>query len=261
MVFEQYAQFYDLYYAEKNYSEEVDFVLELASRFGMQPKSVLDMGCGSGRHLFELAKRGVMGYGFDRSAEMLKLARERLALLGIEVREGDLGSFRDGQRYDLVLAMFAVMGYLTSNEDLLSGFRTARAHLEPGGLFVFDGWFGPAVLAQKPENRVHEYSPGGHTVWRKVTPYLDPVSQVATVHYEIVSENADGSRRAFTEDHAMRFMFVQETRLAMEASGLDLIYYCPFLQPEGSLSLDTWNITFVGRLADTRNQKNRRQSE
>jgi SAM-dependent methyltransferase len=261
MVFEQYAQFYDLYYAEKNYSEEVDFVLELASRFGLQPKSVLDMGCGSGRHLFELAKRGVMGYGFDRSAEMLKLARERLELLGIEVTEGDLGSFRDGQRYDLVLAMFAVMGYLTSNEDLLSGFRTAREHLTAGGLFVFDGWFGPAVLAQKPEERVHEYKKDGERVWRRARPYLDPINQVATVHYEIESENADGSRNRFAEDHIMRFMFVQETRLAMEESGLELVYYCPFLQPDGKLSLETWNITFVGRLADARNQKNRRQSE
>jgi SAM-dependent methyltransferase len=260
MVFEQYAQFYDLYYAEKNYSKEADFILELVSRFGLQPKSVLDMGCGSGRHLFELANRGVRGYGFDLSVEMLKLARERLTPRGLQVTEGDLCCFRNGQRYDLVLAMFAVMGYLTSNDDLLSGFRTAREHLAPGGLFVFDGWFGPAVLAQKPEERVHEYKKDGQRVWRCARPYLDPINQVATVHYEIESENLDGTRRVFTEDHAMRFMFVQETRLAMEASGLELVHYCPFLEPDGKLSLETWNITFVGRLADEKKEESRRKS-
>ena len=45
MVFEEYAGFYDLYYADKNYAAEVNFVLRLAERFGCSPGSVLDMGC------------------------------------------------------------------------------------------------------------------------------------------------------------------------------------------------------------------------
>jgi SAM-dependent methyltransferase len=252
MVFDQYAQFYDLYYQGKNYSKEVDFVLELVSKFGLWPKSALDMGCGTGRHLFELAKRGIDGYGFDRSREMLKLARARLTRLGVKVTEGDLRSFRNGKKYDLVLAMFAVMGYLTSNSDLLAGFITAREHLAPGGLFVFDGWFGPAVLAQGPEERIHEYKKDGQTILRKATPYLDPVNQVTTVRYEIISKNAKDGQKSLKEEHIMRFMFVQETKLAMNASGLELLHCCPFLCPDGDLSLETWNITFVGHLADTR---------
>ena len=45
----------------------------------------------------------------------------------------------------------------------------------------------------------------------------------------------------------MRFMFVQEMAFAMEAAGLKLIHYCPFLEPAGQLSIDTWNVTFVVR--------------
>jgi hypothetical protein len=90
---------------------------------------------------------------------------------------------------------------------------------------------------------------------RKATPYLDPVNQVTTVQYEIISKKANESQNSLTEEHIMRFMFVQETKLAMKACGLDLLYCCPFLSPDGDLSLETWNITFVGRLTDTKTSR------
>ena len=71
MVFSDYAHFYDLYYESKDYAGEVDFVLELAGRFGSKPKTILDMGCGTGRHIEEFIKREIKCDGFDLSPEML----------------------------------------------------------------------------------------------------------------------------------------------------------------------------------------------
>lgn len=250
IIFSKYARHYDLYYAHKDYSGEVDFVLELASRFGLQPITVLDMGCGTGKHLFELVKRGLKADGFDISPEMSKAARTRSVGLDVGVAQGDLRTFRNGRQYDLVLAMFAVMGYLTTNDDLMAGLKTAREHLRPGGLFIFDCWFGSAVLAQQPEERSHEYQNGKQTVLRKVTPFLDPIEQVVTVHYEVISRDGDGIETVSVEDHRMRFMFVQEMKLAMRACGLDLVYACPFMDLSGKLTAKTWNVTFVSRRAD-----------
>lgn len=156
MAFSEYSTFYDLYYARKDYAAEVDFVLELASRFGANPQNLLDMGCGTGRHLEEFVKRGLKCDGFDLSAEMLSQARERLPRTGVGLSEGNIIDFENGEQYDLVVAMFAVMGYLPDNARLIAGLRTAQKHLRPEGVFIFDGWFGPAVLAQKPEERCHE---------------------------------------------------------------------------------------------------------
>ena len=143
--------------------------------------------------------------------------------------------------------MFAVMGYLRDNKHLLAGLRTAQKHLRPEGVFIFDGWFGPAVLAQKPEERCHEYQDGQDTIVRKVTPSLDAIRQTVTVHYD-VSVNRNGQIvKQIEEEHVMRFMFVQEMAFAMEAAGLNLIHYCPFLEPDGELSADTWNLSFVAR--------------
>ena len=247
MAFSEYSDYYDLYYSDKDYAAEADFVLELASRFGVNPQTLLDMGCGTGRHLEQFVKQGLECDGFDLSSEMLAQAKERLAGSGVILQKGNLVDFEIGKQYDLVVAMFAVMSYLIDNEQLLAGLRTAQKHLNPKGVFIFDGWFGPAVLSQKPEERRHEYEDGQNTVVRKVTPSLDSINQTVTVHYDI-SVNRNGKIiKQIQENHVMRFMFVQEMTLLMQSAGLKLVHYCPFLEPDGQLSTDTWNATFVAQ--------------
>ena len=247
MVFSDYAHFYDLYYAEKDYAREVDFVLELASRFGAIPSNVLDMGCGTGRHMEEFIKRDIKCDGFDISPEMLTHARQRLVGKDVMIEEGDITSFENGKKYDLVIAMFAVMGYLIENEQLLSGLRTALKHMRPNGLFIFDGWFGPAVLDQKPEERCHEYDDEKGRVERKVVPRLDPVKQTVTINYEVNLIRDGETVKKISEEHIMRFMFIQEMAIAMENAGLELIYYCPFMAPDREITTADWNIAFVAR--------------
>jgi SAM-dependent methyltransferase len=246
-IFEKYAEYYDLFYAEKDYAAEAQYILDLARRFGDEPGSVLDMGCGTGRHLAEFAKRGVRCAGFDRSEEMLKSARERIAGTGAIVSSGDVISFRDGAKYDLVVSLFAVMGYMIENTDLVASFRTAAAHLDPGGLFIFDGWFGPAVLSTSPVKRRHEYQCNGETVVREATPTFDPVQQVVTVRYDLSVVESGLSARHWVENHSMRPMFPRELSIVASLAGMEIIHSCPFLSPDGQLTLDTWNATFVAR--------------
>lgn len=155
---------------------------------------MLDLGCGTGRHSEKLWEQGVAADGFDLSAPMLEQARARLAGRETDLRVGDLRTFRNGRTYDLAIAMFAVLGYLVTNEDWRAGLATAAIHLRPGGLLIFDGWFGPAVLSQRPEPRRHAYVEDGLEVVREVTPELDPVAQVVTAHYRLVR-----ARRPFGE--------------------------------------------------------------
>jgi SAM-dependent methyltransferase len=247
MVFSDYANFYDLYYTEKDYPSEVNFVLELASRFGNKPETVLDMGCGTGRHMEQFVKKGLKCDGFDLSPEMLAQARQRLAGKDVTLTEGNLITFENGKKYDLVIAMFAVMGYLTENEQLLAGLRTAFNHLNPEGIFVFDGWFGPAVLVQKPQERHHQYLSEKNHVERSAIPSLDPVRQTVTINYNIVLNRDGVVKQQISEEHIMRFMFVKEMELAMKVCGLELVHYCPFMEQDKNLTTVDWNVTMVAR--------------
>ena len=131
--------------------------------------------------------------------------------------------------------------------QVMLGFRVKLGfwHLGLQGIFVFDGWFGPAVLAQKPEERCHEYHEGENIVGRKVTPFLDPIKQSVAVHFDVSVNHNGQTIKQIQEDHIMRFMFVQEMAFVMETASLKLVHYCPFLEPGGHLTSDTWNVTFA----------------
>jgi SAM-dependent methyltransferase len=243
MVFGHYANFYDVYYRDKDYVAEVDFVLKLANKYGSSCGSVLDMGCGTGRHLEQCALRGLECVGFDRSETMFKQARKRLGERA-ELFVGDLTSFECNRSFDVIVSMFAVMGYLVDNESLIAGLLTAAKHMHDDSVFIFDGWFGPAVLSGRLEERSHRYETDAGTVERHASPVLDAVRQCVRVEYEIVSEGGQ-----IREEHTMRYFFVQEMRVLMQLAGLIFIKACPFMAGDQSLTAETWNVTFVARKA------------
>jgi len=157
-----YARLYDAFYQEKNYEAECDLIEEVFRRYAGGPvNSILDLGCGTGNHVFPLARRGYQVAGVDRSPEMLALARAKLASCSGSPEQplpifhpGDLRDLDLGEQFDAVLMMFAVLSYQVTNEDVLAALGTVRRHLKPGGLFMADVWYGPAVLAQRPGDRI-----------------------------------------------------------------------------------------------------------
>ena len=90
---------------------------DIAGRFALMMKhavtggarSVLDVGCGSGRHLARLDGVGVDRLvGIDLSAEMIALARRRLDEAGAinwDLVEGDFREWDSSERFDLVIAL------------------------------------------------------------------------------------------------------------------------------------------------------------
>src|SRR6266487_7144142 len=150
MIFgEAYANQYDQLYVDKDYVGECDLIEQAFSRFGSaEIRSVVDWGCGTGNHSISLAKRGYSVTGVDGSADMVRLARRKSMENGVNINwiEADVRVGEVGGPFDAGLFMFAVLGYLSSNEDLLAALCNARRHIRKGGLLVFDVWYGPAVL-------------------------------------------------------------------------------------------------------------------
>ena len=163
-VFEDYARYYDLLYRDKNYGGEVDFIDSLIKKHVPGAESILELGCGTGGHAEYLAKRGYTVHGIDISDDMLRMAARRHVGFSPELQgktkfeKGDVRTARLGRKFDVVLSLFHVMSYQTTNEDILAAFQTAREHLNKGGIFLFDCWYGPAVLTDRPEVREKEWS-------------------------------------------------------------------------------------------------------
>ncbi|RME57450.1 class I SAM-dependent methyltransferase, partial [Candidatus Parcubacteria bacterium] len=155
MVFGNYSEFYDVFYHGKDYEGEASFLETLWREKALPPTSVLDLGCGTGGHLFSLVEKGYQVVGVDLSATMLMEARHKLmeCKKSVYLIQGDMRDIRLERTFDVVISMFAVMGYQRDNQDFLDALRTARAHLEISGWFIFDAWYGPAVLRILPETR------------------------------------------------------------------------------------------------------------
>ena len=254
-VFDSYSSYYDLLYRDKDYKAEADYVLSLIRQSGTQPRTLLELGCGTGLHAAVLAKAGLTVTGVDMSATMLNRAIERLATLPAALQsrlafsQGDIRTVRLKQRYDAVVSLFHVISYQTSNDDLLNAFKTAREHLAPGGCFVFDFWYGPAVLSQRPEVRVLELEDEAIRVTRVARPEMLVNEDIVNVNYTVMVEyKADGTLQRLQEKHAMRYLFLPEVEHLLAEAGLKMALSKAWMrnaQPDA----DTWGAVVIAQPA------------
>ncbi|WP_026315923.1 methyltransferase domain-containing protein [Actinokineospora enzanensis] len=97
-------------------------------------QTVVDVGCGGGRAVAELAERGAGAIGVDPGPEMIAAARKRFPS----------GEFRHGDAYDLPLESGSVTGYRADKvlhllDDPARAMAEARRVLAPGGRIALLG--------------------------------------------------------------------------------------------------------------------------
>jgi SAM-dependent methyltransferase len=105
------------------------------------PAKVVDLGCGTGRHVVHLARRGYEVTGVDLSEHMLAQARSKVEAEGLPARlvRGDicsLGELASGA-FDGAVCMFSTLGLLKGRKLRLAALAEARRLLRPGGAYVF----------------------------------------------------------------------------------------------------------------------------
>jgi len=255
-VFEGYARFYDLLYADKDYAAECRLLERVFAENGVRPDAnILDLGCGTGGHVVPLAEAGHGVTGVDRSSKMLEIARGKAAAAGVEptLVLGDVRAIDLQRTFDAIISMFAVVGYQLSNHDLASMFAVARRHLDTGGVFIFDAWFGPAVLSVRPEEkRKRVVLEDGSTLARVARPTLDVVAQTVRVDYELAREDGGGdSATEAVESHTMRFLFAQEVAYFLEMAAFEVVTLMPFMRDNEVPTEEDWSVTWVARAVPT----------
>lgn len=248
-----YADTYDDVYSEKDYDGESDLVERLFQEYGTRSiESVLDLGCGTGGHALRLATRGYDVIGVDRSQEMLDRAETKSRGLAAKAsfQLGDIREVRLNREFDAVLLLFAVLGYQTDNVDALAAFRTARAHLRPGGLVIFDVWYGPAVLHGRPAQRFKAIDTARGRLLRLSSGELDVRHHLCAVDFHLWQLEGDRLVAETVERHTVRFFFPRELELLAETSGLSIARIGAFPDFEREPDETTWNVLAVARLAE-----------
>jgi SAM-dependent methyltransferase len=249
-VFDAYAAFYDLLYQHKDYAGEAAFVAKLLAREGLDKGSVLDLGCGTGIHAQQLQELGFQVAGVDLSPEMVERARVRAAEYGLDSSQfvvGDVRTVRAGRMFNAVVSLFHVASYQTTNTDIAAMFETAAAHLESGGLFVFDFWHSPGVLTDLPETRIKRLEGKDLKFTRLAEPEVDFARNIVTINYTILPEANDTHQPEIREQHRMRHFSLPELDILLRNAGFSLKAQCPWMFLDRNLQRDWLGCVIAAR--------------
>jgi SAM-dependent methyltransferase len=155
------APYSDPAYYEKTYKarrHDVDFYVRLARERG---GPVLEYGAGNGRVTLPIARAGVAIHGVDLSRAMLDHLGEKLSKEPPQVRarvaftHGDMRAVALAAAFPLVIAPFNAFLHLYERSDVERFLERVRAHLAPGGRFVFDFSLPqPRDLARDPDRPI-----------------------------------------------------------------------------------------------------------
>ena len=216
-TFDLYSKYYDLLYEDKNYEQETNFIISEISLINSNARNILDLGCGTGKHAQLLAKNEISVYGVDNSKKMLLQAKENLNPLPkitkdlIFYEHNDIRKFKVNKTFDAVISLFHVMSYQITNTDLHQCILTAYNHLKKDGIFLFDFWYGPAVLSLKPSTKVKKLENNHIKVFRYAEPVNHYNKNVVDVNYSIFVENKLSKEIIrINEKHSMRYFFIPE---------------------------------------------------
>ena len=252
-VFAGYARYYDLLYRDKPYQEEADHVRRLILSHVPNAHAIVELGCGTGAHAEHLARAGMEVNGVDLSEWMLERAAARRVTLTDDVARrlhfshGDVRNIRLNIRADAVISLFHVMSYQSENADLHAMFATAHEHLRTGGVFIFDAWYGPAALTDRPAVRVKVLEDDEVKITRIAQPTLYPSRNLVDVHYHIFAyEKKRGHCSETVETHRMRYLFSTEVELLAAQSGFTVIDVHEWMTGRAP-GFDTWGVCFVCR--------------
>lgn len=206
---------YELVYDQRD-EREAERVIDLLERIVRPaPRStILDVGCGRGRHARSLARRGYRVTGVDLSPRAVRTARQRAAAEGLDVRfeRADMREPVCRACFDGVVNLFTAFGYFEADADHLRTIRAVATALRPGGWLFQDFLNAPYVAARLVPHDTREHD--GTLIEQR--RWIEDQRVNKTIHI-----HQNGDTRTFYE--SVRLLTLDDFKSLYEKAGLDLV--------------------------------------
>ncbi len=241
-AFKAYSNYYDLLYEDKDYIKEKDYIKSILNSYNISEGNLLEFGSGTGMHGKLLAKDGYTVHGVELSEDMVSKAEKSS---GFTCQVGDISVVKIGRTFSAVLSLFHVISYQTNISKLKAVFDNANVHLNSGGLFLFDFWYSPAVLKQRPEVRVKRMANNEVDITRIAEPEVFSDENRVNVNYTIyVKDIIKNVIHSFKETHSLRHFNLSEIDNLANSSGFERVKAEEFLTGQIP-SENTWGVCVV----------------
>lgn len=218
-AFTAVAPHYDALMRDVPYRSWVRYLHRLLDARKATPKRILDLACGTGNVSEILAEEGYEVVGVDLSEGMIDQARRkaRKRSLPVEYHVQDAARLElPGPAFDLCISLFDSLNYILDPDALASAISRVFAHLQPGGLFVFDvnsafslenGFFDQENMLSNERLRY---------VWRSA---YDPESRLCTIAMRFFVRKPNGVDDEFRETHLQFAYREDELREMLQRAG------------------------------------------
>jgi SAM-dependent methyltransferase len=223
--YSRWAHQYDALHAFKDYAAEAARVVAVVDRHHPGARGLLDIACGSGRHLEHLRARFEVE-GLDANETFLAMTRERCP--GVTTHLARMEHFALGRRYDVVICMFSSIGFVRTLDGLRSACAAFAAHLAPGGLVLIEPWFAPATFWPGKVNAHFVDEPGRKLAWIYTTELVDGES---VLRNEFLFGTPEGIERA-SDTQVLGLFTADEYVAALRSAGLEPVESIPLGNPE-----------------------------
>lgn len=221
-AYEAFASVYDIFMEQVEYDQWLNHIHAIWEKFGLQPKTVIDLGCGTGSIALPLAKEGYDVIGVDLSPEMLTEADHKAMEEGVSVRFAcqDMTELELGEEADCILSLCDSMNYLTEDGQLEDAFKSIAQHMKQESLFLFDlntEYKFKDVLGQNVFGSAEEHAA---YIWEND---YDEEEKINEYYVSFFIENEDGLYKRIEEFHYERAYSMEEIEEGLQAAGMELV--------------------------------------
>lgn len=251
MAFQEYAQYYDLLYQDKDYKTEANYVVSLIKKFHPETLKILEFGSGTGVHGRIFSDLGFTVCGIEKSHEMIKFGNQNAGSSNKNGQftcvAGDCTVTFINYDFDTVVSLFHVLNYQITDQKIGAMFRNAHRQISQGGIFIFDYWFAPAVWHQGPKLRIKKIDNEKFKITRIAEPVCYEDANIVDVNYLTYIENlADNSIKKIEESHKLRAFGLDEIHEFSRSAGFEILTSEEWIT-KATPSRETWGVCTVLR--------------
>ncbi len=131
------APYYDYLLKHVDYEQWYNYISSLMLKYIKNPRTVLELGCGTGRFGAKFSADDFTVFGIDRSFNMLRIANLR-AYKNFKIFCADMRKFCLAKKMDFIFSVHDTMNYFLNYRDIKKVLRSVRDAMHGDSIFMFD---------------------------------------------------------------------------------------------------------------------------
>ena len=214
---------YDRLTNDVDYAGTVDFYFEILKREGLQPRTAVDLACGTGSVALLLAGKGLRVTAVDMSPEMLTVAQQKAqeAELTVQFACQYLQQLHLPVGVDLAVCALDSIDYILDPKDCAQAIRRVYKALNPGGCFIFDVNTPEKLRAMDAQVFLDE-DDDVYCVWRGE---FDEETNICSYGMDLFQRRGNVWHRSFEEHREYAYSARQLVRYLREAGFTSVAVY------------------------------------